>query len=65
MQIQPATLDDCRAIAELHVESWRHAYQQILPAAYLASLSVAESRKQFELGGAGVEETRYVRQDAV
>jgi ribosomal protein S18 acetylase RimI-like enzyme len=42
MQIQPATLDDCHAIAELHVESWQHAYKQILPAAYLASLSVAE-----------------------
>ena len=42
MQIQPATLEDCHAIAEAHVESWQHAYKQILPASYLASLSVTE-----------------------
>ena len=42
MQIQPATAEDCRAIAEVHVESWQHAYEHILPAPYLASLSVTE-----------------------
>lgn len=31
---------DCRAIAEVHVGSWRQAYKHILPADYLASLSV-------------------------
>jgi ribosomal protein S18 acetylase RimI-like enzyme len=42
MQIDSATLDDCRAVAEVHVESWQHAYKRTLPAPYLASLSVAE-----------------------
>jgi ribosomal protein S18 acetylase RimI-like enzyme len=42
MEISPATPEDCRAIAEVHVESWQHAYQHILPAPYLASLSVSE-----------------------
>lgn len=42
MQIQPATSEDCRSIAEVHVESWQHAYRSILPEQYLASLSVVE-----------------------
>ena len=40
MQIEPATLDDARGIAEVHVASWQRAYQDILPAPYLAGLSV-------------------------
>jgi len=42
MLIEAATPEDCRAIAEVHVESWQHAYKALLPASYLASLSVAE-----------------------
>ena len=42
MLIEPATSEDCHAIAEAHVESWQHAYKALLPAPYLASLSVAE-----------------------
>jgi ribosomal protein S18 acetylase RimI-like enzyme len=42
MQIELATLEDCRSVAEAHVESWRRAYKGILPEQYLASLSVAE-----------------------
>lgn len=42
LQIEPATSADCRAVAEVHVESWRQAYRSILPAAHLASLSVEE-----------------------
>jgi ribosomal protein S18 acetylase RimI-like enzyme len=40
MDISPATLEDCRAIAEVHVLSWQHAYRDLLPADYLASLAV-------------------------
>lgn len=42
MRIESATLEDCRAIAEVHVESWQHAYKGILPHQYLASLSVSD-----------------------
>jgi ribosomal protein S18 acetylase RimI-like enzyme len=42
MRLESATAEDCRAIAEVHVESWQHAYKGLLPEAYLASLSVAE-----------------------
>jgi ribosomal protein S18 acetylase RimI-like enzyme len=42
MRLESATAEDCRAIAEVHVESWQHAYKGLLPEAYLASLSVVE-----------------------
>jgi L-amino acid N-acyltransferase YncA len=40
MHITPATLEDARQVAEIHVATWQSAYQGILPAEYLASLSV-------------------------
>ena len=40
MQVFRATPDDSRAIAEIHVNTWRTAYESILPAEYLASLSI-------------------------
>lgn len=42
LAIEPATADDCRSVAQVHVESWQHAYRGILPDEYLASLSVDE-----------------------
>lgn len=42
MKIRSATFEDCRAVAEVHVESWQNAYRGTLPEEYLASLSVAE-----------------------
>lgn len=42
MRIESAASDDCRAVAEVHVESWQEAYKDILPAPFLASLSVTE-----------------------
>ena len=40
MHITPARLEDARQVAEIHVTTWQSAYQGILPAEYLASLSV-------------------------
>lgn len=40
MRIAPASLQDLRAVAELHVASWQGAYVGILPGDYLANLSV-------------------------
>jgi len=40
MQVFRATSEDARAIAEIHVNAWRTAYASILPADYLASLSI-------------------------
>jgi GNAT superfamily N-acetyltransferase len=40
IQIREATRMNADAIAEVHVTTWRAAYRDILPAAYLDSLSV-------------------------
>ncbi|WP_226829095.1 GNAT family N-acetyltransferase [Acidithiobacillus ferridurans] len=40
MQVVHAVPEDARAVAEIHVDAWRSAYSRILPADYLASLSV-------------------------
>lgn len=40
MPIERATPEDARAIAQLHVVTWRAAYKDIVPAEYLAALSV-------------------------
>lgn len=42
MEIEPATTNDCEAIAEVHVASWRGAYSDIFSRDYLESLSVAK-----------------------
>ena len=42
MRVDPAAPEDARAIAEVHVASWQAAYKDMLPAQYLADLSVAE-----------------------
>jgi ribosomal protein S18 acetylase RimI-like enzyme len=44
--IVQATVDDARAIAEVHVHSWQQAYRGLLPDEYLALLSI-DQREQF------------------
>ena len=39
-RIRPAIVDDARAIAEVHVESWKSTYRGIFPDALLEGLSV-------------------------
>jgi RimJ/RimL family protein N-acetyltransferase len=43
--IRDATLLDARAIAEVHVESWRWAYHDDLPAEFLDGLSVDDRER--------------------
>ena len=40
MLIEPATADDARAVAQIHVDAWRAAYAGIFPDDYLAAQSV-------------------------
>jgi GNAT superfamily N-acetyltransferase len=42
MNVDRATLADVRAVAQTHVDAWRAACRDILPAGYLASLSAAQ-----------------------
>lgn len=39
--IRTAKISDAPAIARIHVETWRHAYRDIVPAAHLAGLDIA------------------------
>lgn len=43
-----ATPADAPAIARIHIETWQAAYREILPATFLASLSVAERTTRWE-----------------
>ena len=40
VQIAAASPEDCRAVAELHIASWRAAYADVLDATFLAGLSI-------------------------
>ena len=46
LRIRPATPDDARPIAEVHVASWREAYRDVLPPDFLERLSVDEREAQ-------------------
>ena len=39
MQIAPAAIEDCAAVASVHVASWQHAYRHLLRPDYLDALS--------------------------
>jgi ribosomal protein S18 acetylase RimI-like enzyme len=53
MQIHRATAEDCHAIAEVHVASWRAAYAQVLPADFLESLTVEDREPMWQRTIAG------------
>ena len=66
MQVVSASPEDARAVAEIHVSAWQAAYASILPADYLASLSV-ESREAMwsKCIAAGTPELLVVKESGV
>jgi len=62
--IRTACITDARTIATIHIESWRHAYEGMLPADFLAALSLAQRTRQWhtaladQTGGTLVCETQ-------
>jgi ribosomal protein S18 acetylase RimI-like enzyme len=52
--VRPATVDDCDAIADVHVRTWQAAYAHAMPAAYLAGLEAADRATMWRrsIGGA-------------
>ena len=44
--IRPASIRDAKAIAEIHVATWKAAYQDLMPDDYLKSMSV-EKRQSY------------------
>ncbi|MDO9356663.1 MAG: GNAT family N-acetyltransferase [Solirubrobacteraceae bacterium] len=60
--IEPALPADARAVARIHVESWRAAYVDIVPGSYLAALSVDERETMWrEAIAAGAPELMVAR----
>jgi ribosomal protein S18 acetylase RimI-like enzyme len=58
--VRPATLDDALAIATIHVRAWQAAYQGIVPAAFLDSLSIEEREVRWRRNLAGDASATYV-----
>jgi L-amino acid N-acyltransferase YncA len=50
MKIRKATIDDAKAIAKVHVESWKTTYEDIVPSSYLQQLSVMEKEQLWKRG---------------
>lgn len=50
MRIREASPDDARAIAEVHVRSWRWAYRGLIPDDYLDRLSVDDREVRWREG---------------
>jgi ribosomal protein S18 acetylase RimI-like enzyme len=50
MKIRKATIDDAKAIAKVHGESWKTTYTGIVPASYLQQLSVTEKEQLWKRG---------------
>src|SRR3954463_4626605 len=46
--IRRAREDDARAIAEVHIQTWRDAYRGQLPASFLAGLSVDNRERMWQ-----------------
>jgi ribosomal protein S18 acetylase RimI-like enzyme len=65
-RIVAASADDCRAIAELHVASWRAAYAHLLAAEYLSGLSVEQREASWrKVLAEGRSELLVARRDGV
>ncbi len=60
--VREATLDDARAIAEVHVRTWQGAYRGIVDQAILDAMSVDERARRWRswFGGDGESELKHV-----
>jgi GNAT superfamily N-acetyltransferase len=55
-RVRPATVDDARGIAEVHVAAWRETYTRLLPAGALDDLDVdARAERWTEILGGDAE----------
>jgi GNAT superfamily N-acetyltransferase len=53
LRLRAAVPGDEPAVAELHVASWRDAYRELMPAAYLAALDPADRARRYTFDAPG------------
>ena len=63
MRVRSATPADARAIAEVHVGTWRHAYAHVFPADFLAALSVDRREEFWSHSAATTPEDLFVAEE--
>jgi ribosomal protein S18 acetylase RimI-like enzyme len=59
-----ATVSDCVAIAQVHVQSWKQSFAGIVPQAFLDNMSVEKRAKAFESRFSEVSYKMYVAEAA-
>ena len=47
MIIRPATIDDCKAIAQIHIAGWQTTYRGLVPDAYLDAMQLDERTERW------------------
>ena len=47
LRIRPARVADAQALAEVHVRAWQAAYRELLPAEFLAGLSISDRAERW------------------
>ena len=62
--VRPARSDDAAAIAQVHVDSWRTTYRDLLPADFLASLTEAGYTERWQRVIGGGSSRVYVVEEA-
>ena len=50
MQVRSMKLEDAPAVARIRIDSWRHAYKEIIPKSVLDSLNIQESIGKWKEG---------------
>src|SRR5919197_2821510 len=63
LKVRPATINDARALAEVHVASWQAGYRGLVPDGYLSQLSVDEREEMWRAILAGDESIVLVAGD--
>ena len=60
VEIRPATDQDARSIAQVHLDSWRQAYTGIIPDDYLATLNIVDREKHWAQNLKSPEQTTLI-----
>jgi GNAT superfamily N-acetyltransferase len=64
VEVRPATVEDARGIAQVHVSAWQEAYAHLAPAEALARLNVVQRELRWiEILGAGATTTHVAVDD--